>query len=674
MSTVNRNPQIFLVVLFASLSSVPAFALVLGQGTDTVFTLSGKFKPESLYGNRISLLNNNEREDKVFYFRTTIDTIADIVYGLQTYQKPVVESRIALRTKNIWGNPNIFRDVPSSIRLLDTAIGEHSHSIPRILFWMREGWIRFPLGKPIGLDLKNRCDLTLGIFPFELGRGIALGDSYAAGADSLGFYSDSYVDMYAPGGRLSADLIPNKLSYDLYGAFLQNKSSSFNETGAKILSQEFGKRAKPQRGFGVINYVVAARLQWKVFDSKQKGSLMLEPYALFNRDPEQKIQFLGDAKARLATVGLAAEYAQDCWECGAETAFNFGSQRVKGWDRNAVEIENRNGNLTFVNSHVILNADPADPAFCKTATNYKAPYAPKVIAPDHSLSSIGKTAQTIINAAPQGAEFNGQPIGVVPGFTIDVNAPSPTPDPTDILYNACNRYRNPYSNTFKGWMIIGDAAFWFYKREVKVAVTGGVASGDANPNEEIVDGDYKGFIGLQEAYVGKRVPSAFVLGAGGKLKRPLSVPTSVEAFNAFSSEVSGFTDLALVGTGVTWIPANWKKQFSWNTNVLAFWEHFKTHKFNIVTRKNCNEWASPFLGTEINTFIRYDLVKNLRFFTTIALFIPGGHYSDIKGKPLNAEQNKKLDELDLTGDLNAAIPNLGNKTAFTINAGFEFKF
>lgn len=676
MSIVNQKQQVFLLALLAGLSSMPALALVLGQGTDTVITLSGKFKPEGFHGNRLSLFNAREKEDKVLYLRTTVDGLLNIKYGMQSYgtQQPVVESQIGVRTKNIWGNPNVFKDVPSAIRLTDAVVGEHSHAIPRILFWMREGWVRFTLGKPVGLDLKNRCDLTLGIFPFELGRGIALGDSYAAGADSLGFYSDSFVDMYAPGIRLSADFIPSILSYDIYGAILQNKSSNFNDTGAKILSQEFKKRNEPQRGFGVINYLIAARLQWKVFDSKKLGSLMLEPYALFNRDPEQKVQFLGDAKARLATLGLAAEYAHDKWECGVESAFNLGSQCVKGWDRNNIEVENRNGALTFVNSHVILNADPADPAFCKTATSYKAPYAPKVIAPDHSLSPIGKTAQTIITTAPQGKEYNGQQIGVVPGFTVDVNAPSPTPVPSDILYNACNRYRNPYCNTFKGWMLIGDAAFWFYKREVKVAVTGGVASGDANPNEEIKDCDYKGFIGLQEAYAGKRVPSAFVLGGAGKIKRPLSVPTSVEAFNDFSSEVSGFTDLALAGAGVTWIPADWKKQFSWNTNILGFWEHFRTHKFNLVTRKNCKELSSPYMGTEINTFIKYDLVKNLRFFTVISIFIPGGHYSDIKGKPLSSEQNKKLDELNLTGSSSAPIPNLGNNMAFTVNAGFEFKF
>lgn len=672
---MSSGKQNFIIFLILCVYISPAFALVLGQGTDTELAISGKFKPEAFYGNRINLLNEHEPADKVFYFRTTIDTTADIVYGKLTYEKPVVESRITLRTKNIWGNPNIFKDIPSGIRLTDTIVGEHNHSIPRILPWIREGWVRFPLGRPIGLNLKNRCDLTLGIFSFELGRGIALGDSYAAGADSLGFYSDSLVDQYAPGIRISADIINKVLSYDLYGAMLQNKSSTFSETGAKIFSQEFGRRKNPERGFGAINYLIAGRLQWKVFDVASLGSLMLEPYALYNRDPEQKIQFLADAAARLGTAGLAVEYAGNRWEFGFDSAINFGYQQVKGWDRNAIEVENRNGVLTFVNSHVLLNADPTDPALCKTAKNYKSPYAPKVIsAGDHSLSDIGKTAQIIINDAPQGKQFNGQQIGVVPGFTVDVNAPSPTPVPTDNLYNASNRFRNPYINKFQGWMITGDAACWVYKRDLKVAVTGGVASGDANPNEEVKDGNFQGFIGLQEAYVGKRVPSAFLLGNAGKIKRPLSVPVSSDAPNDFSAEVSGFTDLVLAGAGMTWTPTDWKKQLSWNSNVLAYWEQFPTHKFNIKTRKNSNEKASTFLGTELNTFVKYDVVKNLRLFVTISIFFPGGHYTDIKGKPLSSEQNKKLDLLDITGDVKAGIPNLGDNTAVTFNAGFEFKF
>ncbi len=645
----------------------------LGQGTDLEFNFFGKYKPEGFWGNRLNFFNVNNLLDKSFFARQTLDLTSEVSYGKKTYERPVVEFRATFRSKNLWGNPNIFKTTGAEIRVLDATLGEHNHAIPRILWWMRESYIRFPLGRPVGLDFKNRIDLTLGIFAFDLGRGIALGDSYAAGQDSLGFYSDSLVDQYAPGARLSGDIVPNVLSYDFYAALLQNNSGSIAETSAKILSQEFGKRNCPQRGFGKINYLIAGRFQWKVFDVAKLGSLMVEPYAFFNSDPEQKVQFLADASTKLGTAGLALEYAGSKWEFGFDSAMNFGYQRVKGWDRNIIETENRNGVLTFVNSHVLLNADPADPALCATKAEYKAVHAPKVVGPDFALSKVGKQAQTIINNAPQGAQYNGQKIGTVPGFTADVNAPSPTVIPTDDLYNACNRFRDPYINKLQGWMIVGDAAWWLYKRDLKWAVTGGVASGDANPNEEIIDGNYKGFIGLQEAYSGKRVPSAFLLGGAGRAKRPLSVPADT-APNDYSAQVNGFTDLVLAGTGLTWLPSDWKKQFSINTNVLAYWEQFPTKKFNILTKKNSEANASTFLGTEINLFIKYDLLKNLRWFTTISVFVPGSHYSDIKGKPLTSEQSKQLDAFVRDSLDEGLIPNISNHTALTFNTGLEFKF
>ena len=202
---------------------------------------------------------------------------------------------------------------------------------------------------------------------------------------------------------------------------------------------------------------------------------------------------------------------------------------------------------------------------------------------------MGKTAQSLINNSPQSEDDNGQLLGVVPGFSVAVgDIPNPT-QPTvtlDQFFNAKNRFRNPYKNEFEGWMIVGDASCWLYQKDLKFSVTAGVASGDANPNEEPIDGNYTGFFGLQEIYSGKRVRSAFALGGAGKLKRPLSVPDSLQSPSPFSAEVSGFTNLVLTGCALNWTPTNWEKKFSWNPNVLAYWEQFPTKKFDITTGKN----------------------------------------------------------------------------------------
>ncbi len=81
-------------------------------------------------------------------------------------------------------------------------------------------------------------------------------------------------------------------------------------------------------------------------------------------------------------------------------------------------------------------------------------------------------------------------------------------------------------------MIVADAAYTIARPQIKVAIAGGYASGDENPNKDLedpndsnVDGDFSGFIGLQEIYTGKRVRSGFLLSGAGRIPRVLSFPT-----------------------------------------------------------------------------------------------------------------------------------------------------
>src|SRR4030095_12837825 len=143
-----------------------------------------------------------------------------------------------------------------------------------------------------------------------------------------------------------------------------------------------------------------------------------------------------------------------------------------------------------------------------------------------------------------------------------------------------------------------------------VAVTAGVTSGDDNPNIESNDGNYAGFIGLQEVYSGKRVRSVFLLGGAGRVKRFLSTP-STDAVQAPSKEaqaISGFTNLIFCGTSLKWKPKSWKKPFEINPNVLALWQERKIGQ------------ARTFLGVETGLFINYSLLKDLKLFWVSSLF------------------------------------------------------
>lgn len=604
-----------------------------------------KFKPESFYLKYANLLNNNNFSDKIILSRSTIDYNIDLLYGKEWYGYDIAEFFLSFRNKATWGNPeSIAQTTETNLKLLEATFGEHKHFITRHIVWIREMWLKFCINDAFSIDFNNKHYFTLGAFPFELGRGISLGNAFAVGPRALGFYSDNAVDQYAFGFKVSGDIYTNYLTYDLYGAILENRGDSFSNTALKVRGQEFGRKFNQERGPGVIDFIVASRLKW--FPIKEDGQLAaFEPYILFNNAPEQRVEFQADARSKLATIGLAGEFVIDNLEWGFDTAINIGHQVVPGWDRNGVEFENRTGQVTLVNSRVRIN----------NAQGPKAIYVPN------------SATQTIVNTSAQDASQNGRLIGEVDGTE---------------LFNDINRFRNPSVNSFKGWMFVADAAYRLNcKGDVKIAATVGAASGDRNPNQDLdnpnasaVDGDFKGFIGLQELYSGSRVQSVFLLGGTGKAPRPLSIPVSRDVINRLPSTVSGFTNLIFTGASVHWYPKYHDRSFMIRPNLIVYWQQKATNAFDLETRMSSTKLARNYLGTEINAFTDAELFDSFKLFFVGSVFIPGSHYKDIKGTPLTREELKLLDRPDDTGVTIDRNPLLGDDIAYTMNLGLEYRF
>lgn len=639
MSQVQKNVLFVIFILFGGINCF-GYNWVSLDG-DFEYSFNGWFRPEVYYGKNISLLNSNILSDKTIFARHTFDAKFDCTYGAKTYGAGVSEFFLTVRNRSIWGNPgSIASTTDAEIKVLDAVGRKHKHAIPRHIFWMRELWLWVDLSHFFNLTLAHKHSLIFGAFPFMLGRGIALGDAYATGSELLGFYNDAIVDQFAFGAKLSGSLLKDILSYDLYTAILQNKSSNLGDTAEKILGQEYGRLRNPGRGFGKINFLIAARMNWRVLNHEKWGKLFFEPYALYNHDPEQMVEFFADASSKLGTIGLACEYYSDRFEFGFDYALNLGYQAVKGWDRNQIKDQNLNGYVTLANSHVVDQNG------------------------NKILFTHDSQFQKIIDSSYQNETENKQEIGTV------INATEST-----TLFNTKNRFRNPYKNKYDGWMFVADCGVWLYKKDLMWTLGVGVATGDDNPNKETRDTKYSGFIGLQEVYFGKRVRSAFLLGGAGKVKRPLSAPEdATQLSNPFAPTVSGFTNLVFAGTGLNWKPTNWKKSFSCNPNLLIYWQEKPTPKFDALANKQLPTKASTFLGVEANIFVDYYILKSLKVFFVSSIFFPGSHYRDIRGKPLNKEQSEYLDRLESTGvDVNR-IPNIGDNIAFTLNTGLEFRF
>ncbi len=680
-----RPFRLFLLII-ATLSMNPTLLHAISQGDrgilaktdlDLTYTLAGLYKGETFYGKNLSFLNSSLECDQIFYNRHIIDFNLDVLHGKKTYGITVAEFMFSLRNKAIWGSPgSIAPTINSDVKILDWVTGSHRHALPRQIFWMREGWLRFSINHALNLPFANQHLFTLGAFPFELGRGISLGSAYAVGPELLGFYSESIIDQYAFGALISGEILRKTLFYDIYVAILENKCATLGDTCEKIRGQEYGRLQRPARGFGRVNYLTAGRLKIYPLADRPDKNVMIEPYWLYNNDPEQKVEFLADAESKLATFGLMFEYGGPRVEFGFETAFNIGRQKVRAWDRNQIHAQNREGKLVFVNSQVVMGVDPCAPGAPANLDPYKVPQSTITISPTGQVGSLGRKAQEIIDGAAEDESNNGEYIGTVPGYSAalgDVPAPV-APAQADQLYNAPLRFRNENKNTYNGWFFVIDGS-WLLKPSFQVSVAAGVASGDThNPNHHDKDYNYRGFIGLQEIYTGKRVRSAFLLGGAGKIKRILSAPFSERTINPYAPTITGFTNLVHTGAGFHWKPEDWARRFSLNPNILFYWQEQSTPKFDIATKRDIQgSRASKFLGVELNTFTYTYLLKDLKLYGVGSLYLAGDHYYDIEGKPLNREQARELDKLNTTG-FRGKTPNINHDPAFTLNIGLEWKF
>jgi hypothetical protein len=223
-------------------------------------------------------------------------------------------------------------------------------------------------------------------------------------------------------------------------------------------------------------------------------------------------------------------------------------------------------------------------------------------------------------------------------------------------------------------MFVSDAAYKFENHNLKVAATYAYASGDANPHENEVTKNYKGFSGIHEGYYGKRVPSIFLLDQR-LLKRPTTLTRNSDELVADMA----FTDLHLAGAGATWTPRVCGKSVTVNPNMLFFWKACDSKKVILTGVGAAATWeASPtenarkFMGTELNLVTKCELLKDLVAFGNFAVFVPGGYFTDTAGVPLDGDFYKKISNDPANYDPKNF--RIGDSTAYHVNVGFEYKF
>ena len=598
---------------------------------DVKITVGGKTSSDCYIAKNLIMLNS-AIPDEIGYFKQTVDLTGRIAWGKEKFGHNALEVFNDLRAKGLWGDSgSAVNTLNDTIKLdgIDVVVGSHKHKNKKAYINLRETWFQVSLNAVFNLEHERVQFAKFGFFPFSLGRGIALGAVYGQTKDFLGISSGYNSDQFAPGIDIHGDIIKDKLSYDFYYAKLEENSDNLGKTFNFIKANHVGKSDRPWRGVDKDNDLLALRFKWKDENTKL-GTLELEPYILYNEASDRKIEFEADAKSELGTAGVSLDIKKNNFECGAEGAFNFGQETAYNIDRNELAIGNSN-------AQVIVKYT-------------------KIVDVNGAVVNVTTANKTIVDASNN--ITNDSYIG--------------TGD--EALYNSATRFRPEYTNKYGGWMFVADAAYTFDEADVKIAATYGYASGDKNPhspqNSDIEkDKTYRGFVGLQEWYTGKRVKSVIVLDAR-KIKRPLTIPTDERS----AGDDTSFTDLQFIGAGITWFPKEHNvDRFSLTSNVLSYWKAYTAHKYDRANETTSSAEASKFLGVEWNVRLRYEVFKNFHAYGDFAIFFPGTYYNDVKGTPLRGDIYNKLDAANRTG-LDPANYRLGNDTACYMNLGLFYKF
>lgn len=457
----------------------------------------------------------------------------------------------------------------------------------------------------------------------------------------LGFFIDAQIDQYAFGAKLNGELVKDCLSYDIYGSILNNKSALFDQTNQIVRAPEYGHRHDGARGFGSINYVVAGRLQWYPIKEADKRKVYLEPYVVYNHNPEIRLDLIHDGISDLATFGLMGEYAFGPIEAGFEYGFNRGRLHAFGIDRNKITLLDEGGTAVVVNDQVI-----------DLATG--------------SLAAVTDKHQAIINTSAETQQQNNKLISTFPP-----------------LKNRRFRFRDPYTINYRGFFLVADASYIWCKDMFKISAAIGLASGGEDPRKALALGkatcntvDYEGFITLNESYAGKRVSSTLFFNGFGTFPRIIDIGLEGLLPDATVLNLTGFTNLIYLGASCDY---NYKNSFHiWriNPNLLFYWTEEPASKFNSQKHPRIAEsylhrrrLIDNFLGTEINIICENELLKDFTLFIMGAIFIPGFHFREIKGMPLNDAHRTYIEQGHCPRE-----SLLGNDPAYFINIGCKYTF
>ncbi len=584
------------------------------------FKFTGKIVKELFASKYMTYLNKSNIYDSAFRFRTTADGILLAMYG-DNKKNPKVDAKIAIRARYDGGKDALIVTAPSTVTIGGAPIVIPSASVQKSLFWLRELFVKISLDDNPDESLHY---VKFGSFPYELGRGIALGSAYNSGG-FLDLSPRFSIDQFAPGGLLHTDIVKDSLSGDLYFAVLSNFNSSFKENTEVIrANQIFDTPNNNFRGLNREVWITAGALHWKALNLEDL-KLNVDPYAYMFISPDQNLEFPADSDSQLYAIGTALEFKQGKFEWGVDTAFQGGKTYVKAWDRNYTSLVNDDASVSVQYTKVYMG-DPAT-------------------LPTPALALATTDNQTVVKASDKNTTQNGQEIG------------------TSGLWNATDRFRPAQKFFYHGYFFVTDASYEVIEKQLKVCADTGFVSGhldqfneiDSLTEEQLNHQNFNGFIPLQSVYSGKRIQHLVMLNTGVP-RFIVQNPTVPLDQQHVASRVTGvatltdkFTNLAYTGLGLECTPAKFADQkFMFKPVALYYW------MVDAPTLADGSP-ASHALGTALSIEFTATIKECLDMGGYVGWMVPGKQYQQFSG-------------LKLKGG------TLGSDVAYVLNFSMSYKF
>lgn len=582
------------------------------RSDNLVLDMGGKLVIENFFSNNMTTLNSKYAVDNVFFVRTTADYFLSMAYG--DYEKPRIVFYDAFRFRFRWGTATEAKNADSFVTIGDVSSTVKGTATNKHVVWMREGWLKVKLGES---DLNHY--FQAGLVPYQVGRGISLGQAYEA-LGFLGFVPGSSIDQFAPGILLSANPIKNRLVIDAYLALTENNQLGIDSNIEVIRANEIDGCG--QRGIGRQSFIAALRADILVYEQDKK-KINIEPYFVAQHAPDQDLEFKNDVNTDVATAGLALEGVYKRFNWGMEGAANFGQIDIRPWDRNTIALAKD-------------SSTPYTSAVIEQYTKVQAQDPLKVKKP--TAAPVTTQITNLIKGSPKGVEYNGQQIGTAIVNGVD------TP-----IYNAINRFRPEELRSLRGYFFVADASYDIIPKDLILSLGVGYASGEIDQqldrntikDPKCLNADFNAFIPIQSVYSGKRLRHLVLFNQGiprFAVKNPLAdLSLSNVTSVVVSDTLNEMTNIAFVGARIDWkVPQLRKYKFNFSLNVIPYYIPDTAH-FVVSHPEDAfilTQQSSNYLGTELTSEWSSMFYDKLKFSGYFGILIPGQHYKDLCGIPV----------------------------------------